>query len=135
AVVDEILDAHKRGQPVLVGTTSVDKSEYLASVLAKHGASHNVLNAKFHEMEATYVAQAGRVGGITIATNMAGRGTDIMLGGNPEFLARQETSQEEGPEHDAALAKYKEQCKAERQAVLDAGGLYIVGTERHESRR
>jgi len=135
AVADEVIDCHKRGQPVLVGTTSVEKSEYLASVLRKNDVPHNVLNAKFHEMEATYVAQAGRLGAVTIATNMAGRGTDIVLGGNPEFMAKLEVDAEEGPEFDEVFARYKEECNAEREQVLAAGGLHIVGTERHESRR
>ncbi len=135
AVAGEIIEANKVGQPVLVGTTSVEKSEYLGSLLTRGGIQHNVLNAKFHEMEATYVAQAGRLGGVTIATNMAGRGTDIMLGGNPEFLAKQETGVEEGPEFDEAVVRFKASCAAEKQQVLDAGGLFIIGTERHESRR
>ncbi|TNF27478.1 MAG: preprotein translocase subunit SecA [Deltaproteobacteria bacterium] len=135
AVADEVIDCHRRGQPVLVGTTSVEKSEYLASVLRKNDVPHNVLNAKFHEMEATYVAQAGRLGAVTIATNMAGRGTDIVLGGNAEFMSKLEVGSEEGPEYEEAVARHKAECNAEREQVLAAGGLHIVGTERHESRR
>ncbi len=135
AVADDVVAAHERGQPVLVGTTSVEKSEYLSTVLTRKGVPHSVLNAKYHAMEASIVAQAGRRGAVTIATNMAGRGTDILLGGNPEFMARAEAGTEEGPDFEAAIAKFKEQCANERQQVLDAGGLHIVGTERHESRR
>ncbi|MCB9731520.1 MAG: preprotein translocase subunit SecA [Deltaproteobacteria bacterium] len=135
AVADELLDAHGRGQPVLVGTTSVEKSEYLASLLKKREVPHSVLNAKFHEMEAAIVAQAGRLGAVTIATNMAGRGTDIMLGGNAEFMAKQATGEEEGEAFEGAMKELKEQCTAERAKVLEAGGLHIIGTERHESRR
>ena len=135
AVSDEVIDCHKRGQPVLVGTTSVEKSEYLSSVLRKNSVPHNVLNAKFHEMEATYVAQAGRFGAVTIATNMAGRGTDIVLGGNAEFMAKLEVGAGEGPEYEEAVARHQAEIKVERERVLAAGGLHIVGTERHESRR
>ena len=135
AAADEIIDCHQRGQPVLVGTTSVEKSEYLSSVLRKHDVPHNVLNAKFHEMEAAYVAQAGRFAAVTIATNMAGRGTDIVLGGNPEFMAKLEVGNDDGPEYTAALARHKAECEVERGKVLGAGGLHIIGTERHESRR
>ena len=135
AVAREIEQAHKKGQPVLVGTTSVEKSEYLAHVLNKLGIAHNVLNAKQHEKEATFVAQAGRKGAVTIATNMAGRGTDILLGGNPEFLAKAQTGGEDAPDYAEALDRFKQQCAAERDEVLAAGGLYVIGTERHESRR
>ncbi len=134
-MADEVTDCHRRGQPVLVGTTSVEKSQYLSSVLGKNDVPHNVLNAKFHEMEATYVAQAGRLGAVTIATNMAGRGTDIVLGGNPEFMTKLEVETEGTPEYEAAFARHKAECGAEREQVLAAGGLHIVGTERHESRR
>jgi preprotein translocase subunit SecA len=122
---------------VLVGTISIVKSETLSSMLKKKNIKHSVLNAKYHEMEAEIVAQAGRYAGVTIATNMAGRGTDIVLGGNPEGLARQTLK---GKEHtqdewDKALAQFREQCAAEREKVVDAGGLHILGTERHEARR
>ena len=144
AVLAEIEDCHQRGQPVLVGTVSVEKSEVVASLLRKKGIPHSVLNAKQHEREAHVVAQAGRKGAVTISTNMAGRGTDIILGGNAEFMARAEVDPEAagqpGAEVDAekfavAFAKFKPQCDAERQEVLTAGGLHILGTERHESRR
>ncbi|HEY0707101.1 MAG TPA: preprotein translocase subunit SecA [Polyangia bacterium] len=144
AVVDEIEDAHKRGQPVLVGTVSVEKSEVVASMLRKKGIPHAVLNAKQHEREAFVVAQAGKKGAVTISTNMAGRGTDIILGGNPEFLARAEVDPENAakPGHEVdpeafkiAFDKYKPACDAEKKEVLEAGGLHILGTERHESRR
>jgi preprotein translocase subunit SecA len=144
AVLAEIMDCHERGQPVLVGTVSVEKSEVVASLLRKKGIPHSVLNAKQHEREAHVVAQAGRKGMVTISTNMAGRGTDIILGGNPEFMARAEVDPEAagqpGAEVDAekfkiAYAKFKPQCDAEREEVLAAGGVHILGTERHESRR
>ncbi len=144
AVLTELEDCYKRGQPVLVGTVSVEKSEVVASILRKKGIPHNVLNAKQHEREAHIVAQAGRKGAITISTNMAGRGTDIILGGNAEFMARAEIDPEAagkpGAEVDPvrfkeAFARYKPQCDAEKQEVLAAGGLHILGTERHESRR
>ncbi|WP_320361533.1 preprotein translocase subunit SecA [Syntrophotalea acetylenica] len=137
AVVEDIIQRHAEGQPVLVGTISIENSEILSEMLRKRGVPHNVLNAKHHEREAEIVAQAGRKGAVTIATNMAGRGTDIILGGNPELLAQRETS---GSEEDEAvlaqaLARFKEVCAKEKQEVLAAGGLYILGTERHESRR
>jgi preprotein translocase subunit SecA len=137
AVIEEIQDCHERGQPVLVGTVSIEKSERVAEKLKKTGVKHYVLNAKNHEREAEFVAQAGRHGAVTISTNMAGRGTDIVLGGNPEFMAAAEAGTKEptDPNFQAALAKYVEQCKAEREKVLEAGGLHILGTERHESRR
>jgi len=144
AVLAEIEDCHQRGQPVLVGTISVEKSEVVASLLRKKGIPHNVLNAKQHEREAHVVAQAGAKGAVTISTNMAGRGTDIILGGNAEFMARAEVDPEAagqpGAEVDpekfaVAFAKFRPQCDAERQEVLAAGGLHILGTERHESRR
>ena len=136
AVVEEIEDCHQRGQPVLVGTVSIENSEKLSKMLKPHRIPHVVLNAKFHEREAAIVAQAGRKGSVTIATNMAGRGTDIVLGGNHEGMARAEADPEsEAEAYQAALAQYRESCKGEREEVLAAGGLHILGTERHESRR
>ncbi len=137
ATVEDIVDCHQRGQPVLVGTISIEKSELLSELLKKRGVPHHVLNAKKHEREAFIVAQAGRKGAVTIATNMAGRGTDIVLGGNPEMLARSEAATAEDPQahFDELLPGYVERCLAEREEVLAAGGLYILGTERHESRR
>ena len=135
AVADEIAEANGQGQPVLVGTTSVEKSEYLGSLLDKRAIPHSVLNAKFHEMEAHIVAQAGSTGSVTIATNMAGRGTDIVLGGNPENLAAAEVGAEEGPAYEQAVARHEKECAVRKQAVLESGGLFVIGTERHESRR
>jgi len=142
AVVDEIKERHSKGQPVLVGTVSVETSELIAEKLKKIGVPHNVLNAKYHEREAEIVAQAGRKGAVTIATNMAGRGTDIILGGNPEFMAndflkKQEINPDEAlPEQfEEELKKAKRIVDAEHKEVVDAGGLHILGTERHESRR
>ncbi|MBN1656214.1 MAG: preprotein translocase subunit SecA [Deltaproteobacteria bacterium] len=146
AVADEIADCYERGQPVLVGTTSVEKSDALAKILKRRNILHNVLNAKQHEREAYIVAQAGRKSAVTVATNMAGRGTDIVLGGNPEMIARLEVLQNASDElrdDPAALEKavseateqYVAKCNQERQEVLSAGGLHILGTERHESRR
>ncbi|MFT5430383.1 MAG: preprotein translocase subunit SecA [Myxococcota bacterium] len=135
AVVNDILDANIKGQPILVGTASVENSEKIHKVLTKREIKHNVLNAKHHEMEAEVVAQAGRLGAVTIATNMAGRGTDIMLGGNPELMAKHELGFEDGEVFDARLIEFREQCAAEKQEVIGAGGLHIIGTERHESRR
>ncbi len=134
AVVEEIQRLHAKGQPVLVGTISIEKSESLSRRLKRAGIPHNVLNAKHHEREAEIVAQAGRFGAVTIATNMAGRGTDIMLGGNPEFLARLHPG-EDAEGHEAQLERFRKQCEAEKQKVMEAGGLFILGTERHESRR
>lgn len=134
AISNDILERRKKFQPVLVGTVSIEKSEMISDYLKKLNIPHNVLNAKHHEREAEIVAQAGRKGAITIATNMAGRGTDIVLGGNPEFLAKAEAPTDE-EKYKQALEKYKLQCEQEKQDVLNAGGLYIVGTERHESRR
>ncbi|KAB1631916.1 preprotein translocase subunit SecA [Pseudoclavibacter caeni] len=145
AVADDIVARHEKGQPVLVGTTSVEKSEYLSRLLARRGLEHEVLNAKNHSREAAIVAQAGRLGAVTVATNMAGRGTDIMLGGNAEFLAvqalaerglsPQETPEEYEQAWDEAYAKVKERVAEEAEQVAEAGGLYVLGTERHESRR
>ena len=136
ALIDEIEECHRRGQPVLVGTVSIENSERLSKHLAKRKVRHVVLNAKFHQREAEIVAQAGRAGAVTIATNMAGRGTDIVLGGNPEGLARIEADPGADPEaFEQALAKYRELCAKEKRQVLEAGGLAIIGTERHESRR
>ena len=158
AVVKQIEECHAKGQPVLVGTVSIEKSEELSEMLRRKGIKHNVLNAKFHEKEAEIVAQAGKLGAVTVATNMAGRGTDIMLGGNAEFLAKNdlrkaglsdeliaestgyaETDNEEilnaRKMFAEAEAKYKEAIKGEAEKVRAAGGLFILGTERHESRR
>lgn len=136
AVVEEIQQLHEVGQPVLVGTISIEKSEYLARRLKRLGIAHNVLNAKNHAREAEIVAQAGRYRAVTISTNMAGRGTDIILGGNPLFLARAKSKKGEGSEEFLELKRqFKQQCDEEREQVLDAGGLHILGTERHESRR
>lgn len=137
AAIEDIVECHKKGQPVLVGTITIDKSEVLSALLKKRGVPHNVLNAKQHEREAYIVAQAGRKGAVTIATNMAGRGTDIVLGGNPEMMARAEAAGAEDPETRFAelLPRFKDACEQEKEEVLNAGGLYILGTERHESRR
>ncbi|WP_285787953.1 preprotein translocase subunit SecA [Micromonospora sp. NBRC 101691] len=145
AVVEDIAERHEAGQPVLVGTVSVENSEILSTLLRRRGIPHAVLNAKFHAREAEIVAQAGRKGAVTVATNMAGRGTDILLGGNPEFLAASELRQrgldpaEEPEEYAKALEeilpKWKQACEAEAEEVGAAGGLYVLGTERHESRR
>ena len=158
AVVEDIKRSHEKGQPVLVGTVSIEKSEKLSSILKREGIKHEVLNAKYHEKEAQIIAQAGKFGAVTIATNMAGRGTDIMLGGNSEFLAKQEMKKqgfseeliEQSTTHneteDEEILKAREtfskleqrfdnEIKEEKQKVIDAGGLKIIGTERHESRR
>ena len=158
AVVEDIKKCHEKGQPVLVGTVSVDKSERLSKLLKKAGVPHEVLNAKYHEKEAEIVAQAGKFGAVTIATNMAGRGTDIMLGGNTEFMARQEMKRQgykndiinqasahnETTDEEILAARkvfndleerYKKEIKDEKEKVIAAGGLKIIGTERHESRR
>ena len=158
AIIEQILACHEKGQPVLVGTVSIEKSEKLSAALKKRGIKHNVLNAKHHDKEAEIVAQAGKLGAVTIATNMAGRGTDIMLGGNAEYLAKSEMRKLEYTEELIAEAtgfaetdnediiearekfkelekKYKEQIAGEAEQVRQAGGLYIIGTERHESRR
>ena len=145
ACVEDIAERHSNGQPVLVGTVSVEKSEILSTMLKRRGVAHEVLNAKYHEREAAIVAMAGRKGAVTVATNMAGRGTDIMLGGNPDFIADQELHQRElspleTPEAyeaawPAAVAKAKQAVAEEHEEVVAAGGLYVLGTERHESRR
>jgi len=135
AISQDIKLKYEKHQPVLVGTVSIEKSELLSQFLKKEGVRHEVLNAKHHEREAEIVAQAGRKGAVTIATNMAGRGTDIVLGGNAEMLARREVANHEGPEFEAAIQKFKRQTEAEKEEVITAGGLYIIGTERHESRR
>ncbi|MBE4695684.1 preprotein translocase subunit SecA [Brevibacterium casei] len=145
AVVDDIVQRHETGQPVLVGTTSVEKSEYLSKHLAKRGVRHEVLNAKNHAREAAIVALAGRKGAVTVATNMAGRGTDIMLGGNAEFIAVSEMEKrgldpvDDAEEYEAqwqeVLAEAEEKVEAEAAEVVELGGLYVLGTERHESRR
>ncbi len=144
-VVEDIVGRHAKGQPVLVGTTSVEKSELLSRLLAKKGVRHEVLNAKNHAREAAIVAQAGRLGAVTVATNMAGRGTDVMLGGNAEFLAVAQmnakglspvdTPEEYEAEWDAVYAAVKAEVEVEAEKVIEVGGLYVLGTERHESRR
>ncbi|MCJ7499337.1 preprotein translocase subunit SecA [bacterium] len=135
AVVDEIADCQHRGQPVLVGTASIESSELLSRMMKREGLAHNVLNAKHHEREADIVAQAGRAGAVTVATNMAGRGTDIVLGGNPVFLARHKVKDTDSEEYVKVLEEMQKLCVQERLSVLEAGGLHILGTERHESRR
>ena len=136
AIAKAIKEKNEIGQPVLVGTVTIEKSELLSQFLDREGVKHAVLNARFHEQEAHIVAQAGRIGAVTIATNMAGRGTDIQLGGNVEFRTEDELSEmPDGPERDAAIARIKEEVAAERQKVREAGGLFVLGTERHESRR
>ena len=158
AIVNQVVECHEKGQPVLVGTVSIDKSEELSAMLKRNGIPHTVLNAKYHEREAEIVAQAGRLGAVTISTNMAGRGTDIMLGGNPEYMAKNEMRKREIPEELIAVAngtavttdeevlaaramfaelydKFKKEIEPEANQVREAGGLFILGTERHESRR
>ena len=135
AIIDRIQGLYEKGQPVLVGTISIKSSEELSELLKKRKIPHNVLNAKYHAKEAEIVAQAGRYKAVTIATNMAGRGTDIMLGGNPEFMALAEVGSRDDERFPEVLAKYQEQCKEEKEKVLALGGLFILGTERHESRR
>src|SRR5439155_19564406 len=143
AVIADLEERYAEGQPVLVGTASVEKSEVLSRMLEKKGIAHTVLNAKQHPKEAVIVAQAGRLHAITVATNMAGRGVDIILGGNPEGLAKQEVLSEGlDPDADDGLGRYHEllprfeaQCQAEGDKIRDLGGLYVLGTERHESRR
>ena len=142
AVVRDVEERHQNGQPVLVGTVSIDNSERISRILSKRGIKHNVLNAKFHEREAQIIAQAGREGAVTIATNMAGRGTDILLGGNPDVMAEDilrnqgiEPAEATQEQKEAARKEAKEICATERDAVTAAGGLCVIGTERHESRR
>src|SRR5574344_683356 len=143
SVVDDIIEMNKIGRPVLVGTISIEKSELLSALLKKRGVNHNVLNAKHHEKEAYIIAQAGRVGAVTIATNMAGRGTDILLGGNAEYLAKDMLDQKgisvESPNYnelkDKAIIEAKSITENEHEKVVQAGGLHVIGTERHESRR
>ncbi|MCK8670078.1 preprotein translocase subunit SecA [Rhodococcus sp. HM1] len=145
AVVDDVVERHQKGQPVLIGTTSVERSEYLSRQLTRRGVVHSVLNAKFHEQEAQIIAEAGRSGAVTVATNMAGRGTDIVLGGNPDILADialrrggldpVHTPEEYEAAWDDTLEKIKAEVKADAEKVKAAGGLYVLGTERHESRR
>src|SRR5437870_1521016 len=154
AVTEDIVERHEKGQPVLVGTVSIEKSERLSGYLDRRGVPHHVLNAKHHEKEAMIVAQAGRLGQVTVATNMAGRGVDIVLGGNPEYLARQEMAardfdndrylmfemtpeerQEYEADYDPIYRKFKAQTDTEHDQVVERGGLYVLGTERHESRR
>ena len=135
AIIKRIEELHAKGQPVLVGTISIKSSEELSELLKARKIKHNVLNAKYHAQEAEIVAQAGRFGAVTIATNMAGRGTDIMLGGNPEFLAMAEVGSKDAENYEEVLKKYEVQCKAEGEKVKAIGGLFILGTERHESRR
>ena len=134
AVADEVSERHKNGQPVLVGTTSIENSERVSKLLKARKIPHQVLNAKYHEKEAYIVAQAGREGAVTVATNMAGRGTDIMLGGNPEFLAK-DKSHDDPAEYERLLREFTASCGQEHERVVKAGGLAIIGTERHESRR
>jgi preprotein translocase subunit SecA len=137
AAIQDIEEINATGQPVLVGTITIDQSEELSRKLRQKEIKHNVLNAKHHEREAEIVAQAGRWGAVTISTNMAGRGTDIMLGGNPEFLAQAEAKTKDStePAYQAALQTYRSICQEEKKKVIEAGGLFIMGTERHESRR
>jgi len=136
AIIELIKDCRERGQPVLVGTTSIEKSELLAEMLKKDKVPHQVLNARYHEQEAQIIAQAGAPGAITIATNMAGRGTDIQLGGNEDMrVANEIADMEEGAAREAAVAKIRDEIASHKQTVLAAGGLYVIGTERHEARR
>ena len=158
AIVEQVKECHAKGQPILVGTVSIDKSEELSAMLKRNGIPHTVLNAKYHEKEAEIVAQAGKLGAVTISTNMAGRGTDIMLGGNPEYMAKAQMRKQEIPEELIAMAtgtteiddenvkearaifaelygKFKKEIEPEANKVREAGGLFILGTERHESRR
>ena len=141
AAVEDIVERHHNGQPILVGTISVEKSEKLSRLLEKQGVPHEVLNAKQHEREAEIITQAGQLSSVTVATNMAGRGVDILLGGNPEGLARRECireglvmgTDEYLARYDELLPRFKEECQVEGDKVRDLGGLYVLGTERHES--
>ncbi len=135
AIAKDIKERHANGQPVLVGTVSIERSEAISDALKEEKIPHNVLNAKHHEREAEIVSQAGRKGAITIATNMAGRGTDIMLGGNPEALAKNDVPDTDSPDYEKTLNMYTRQTQSEKEEVKNAGGLYIIGTERHEARR
>jgi len=135
AVVEEIAEKSEKGQPVLVGTISIEKSELLSTMLKKKKVPHVVLNAKYHEQEATIVAQAGQVAAVTIATNMAGRGTDILLGGNAEYLARQKAKDKTEEEYEKLLVELQKETAEAHEQVIELGGLHIIGTERHESRR
>jgi len=135
AIINEILERHENGQPTLVGTISIEKSEHLSKLLTRKKIKHNVLNAKHHAKEAEIIAQAGRLGAVTIATNMAGRGTDIILGGNPEMLVRSRGFEPEDDEYENELASVSAICDDEKNTVIENGGLHIIGTERHESRR
>lgn len=136
AVVEDVREENEKGRPVLIGTIAIEKSEAISKALTKAGIKHNVLNAKQHDREADIVAQAGRLKAVTVSTNMAGRGTDIVLGGNPEFLAREKVNPDENPEEYAkVLEEMKSLCAKEQQEALALGGLYVLGTERHESRR
>ncbi|GMR00664.1 MAG: preprotein translocase subunit SecA [Zetaproteobacteria bacterium] len=135
AIIEDIISTHQTGQPILVGTTSIEKSEHISDLLKKQDIPHEVLNAKHHEREAEIVMQAGRKGAITIATNMAGRGTDIMLGGNPDMLIAQLPAKLSEDEREKKAEEIRAMCKAEHIEVVEAGGLHIIGTERHESRR
>ena len=141
AVVEELEELHAQGRPVLVGTVTIEKSEVLSQLLKRRGVPHDILNAKFHEREASIVAQAGRLGAVTIATNMAGRGTDILLGGNPDAMSFEEAvrngvdPEQQPEEYQTILEKIRVQCAADHEKVVQLGGLFIVGTERHESRR
>ncbi|MCP5464089.1 MAG: preprotein translocase subunit SecA [Deltaproteobacteria bacterium] len=136
AVVEQVKEEHEQGRPVLIGTIAIEKSEVLSKMLTRAGVRHNVLNAKQHGKEADIVAQAGRPGAVTVSTNMAGRGTDIVLGGNPEFLAKSKADPDENPEeYQKALEEFKKLCVEDQKKLLDLGGLLVLGTERHESRR
>jgi preprotein translocase subunit SecA len=135
AVIDLIQDCYKRGQPVLVGTISIEKSEEISKALSKNNIEHNVLNAKMHEREAHVIAQAGRYNAVTIATNMAGRGTDIMLGGNPDMMMEDLAQTLNEDQRKLEITRIKSQIKTEKEKVIEAGGLCVIGTERHESRR
>ena len=131
----EIKEAHEKGQPALVGTTSIERSEFLSELLTKEGIEHKVLNARHHEQEAQIVGDAGKPGAVTIATNMAGRGTDIQLGGNVEMRVMEALAADPEADPEAVRARIEAEHADDKQKVLDAGGLFVLGTERHESRR